>query len=239
MINHCLGNGEHHSADRSTIAKSQPQRSLPLAGELWASLIAAAGCSSKHKGQSSDHTLLFSSTNLPLFVQHIPLKWITWSIYFVLLKEEKKEDGCDFLRGGRKGLTTHLSFSTKLQSKSTHVPLAVRPPSLHLHRYFTSWELQPSSVPGPFAGRLGSYSSPPSSTHLSAVGTKAHRSRQLNQSTNWGGECAPTSLLKCISITQGGWKTIGFEEESWWRRKIVSYLRRMELSRCGQSMQRV
>lgn len=112
-------------------------------------------CCSKRKGQSSDNALLFSSTNLPLFVQHTPLRWITWSMYFILLKEEKKEDGCDFLRGGRKGPTSQLSFWTKLQSKSTHVLLAMRSLSLHLHGYFATWDLQPSCCAGSLCRQAG------------------------------------------------------------------------------------
>lgn len=116
----------------------------------------------KYKSQSSDHALLFSSTNVPLFGQHILLKWITWSMYFVLLKGEKKEDGCDFLRGSRKGLTTHLSFWRKLQSKSTHVPLGMRPSSLHLHRYFAAWDLQLlCQVPLPAGWDLTAHLPPP------------------------------------------------------------------------------
>lgn len=151
MINHCLGSGEHHSADRNTSPKSQPRRCHPLAGELWAPLIAAAGWSSKHKGQSSDHALLFSSTKLPLFVQHKPLKWITWSMYFVLLKEEEKEEGGVFLRGGRKGLSTHLSLWTTLQSRSSHVPLAMRPPACPCTGIVQPGTSSPAAVPGPFA----------------------------------------------------------------------------------------
>lgn len=70
MVNHCLVNGEDHSVGRNTLPKSLPQGLHPLAGEWWAPLIAAAGLSSKRKGQSSARAPIFSSTNLRLSEQY-------------------------------------------------------------------------------------------------------------------------------------------------------------------------
>lgn len=154
-------------------------------------------------------------------------------------KERKKKMAVTLLEEEGKGWLPTFPSEQSCKAKALPFPFLWDHPGCTCRGILQLGTSSSAAVPGPFAGRLGSHSSPPSSRHLSGVGTKAHRSRQLNQSTNWGGECAPTSLLKCISITRGGWKTIGFEEESWWWRKIVSYLRRMELSRCGQSVQRV
>lgn len=155
-------------------------------------------------------------------------------LIYVLCFIERKEKAVTFLEKEGKGWLPILPSEQNCKAKALTSPLLWDHPACTCAGILQPGASSPAAVPGPFAGRLGSHSSPPSSRCLSAAGTKAHRSRQLNQSTNWGGECAPTSLLKCITITRGGWKTIGFEEESWWGRKIVSYLRRMELNRCGQ-----
>lgn len=103
-------------------------------------------------------------------------------------------------------------------------------------RYFAAWDIQPNCCELSFASRVWSASLLSSSSHLSAVELQVHF-RWQNPSTNWGGEHISTSLLKCISITQDDYKATGFEE-SWWGGKILSYLDRMELSRCGQPVQR-